>query len=365
VASSEPGNNSQLVELEGSEGEGGGQILRSALSASLITGRPFRISRIRAHRDPPGLRPQHLACVRGAEAISHSRSEGAQVGSEELTFSPGPVKAGCYVLEIGTAGSAPLLFQCLYFPLALSGPSELTLRGGTHVRNSPSFHYLAWIWLPAMRMFGLRGEVHLRRAGFYPEGAGEFRAVISPNADPPSSLRWPARGTLREMEVTSFVGSLPFDIAERQTKAAVAALREIGIYCLAENLPLPAAPSAGTAVFIRAQFENTTAGFGALGERGKPAEEVGQEAARQVAEFMESGGAVDEHLGDQLLVPASLLAAGRLGNVQPATTEFAPAKITSHLLTNASVLQRFLPIRVDVSPSGRVQIAPASSALQP
>lgn len=360
----EPDSSREPVLLDGSEGEGGGQMLRSALSASLITGRPFRLSHIRANRDPAGLRPQHLACVRGAEAISHSRSEGAQVGSSELAFFPGRVSAGSYVLEIGTAGSAPLLFQCLYFPLALAGDSELTLRGGTHVRHSPSFHYLAWIWLPAMRMFGLRGEVHLRRAGFYPEGAGEFRAVIVPKVDPPSNLHWPARGTLREMEVTSFVGSLPFEIAERQTKAAVTALREIGIYCIAENLPLPAAPSAGTAVFIRAQFENTTAGFGALGERGKPAEEVGQEAAKQVAEFMESGGAVDEHLGDQLLVPACLLAAGRLGAVHPATTEFTPAKITSHLTTNASVLQKFLPVRVEVGRSGRVQIGPAAAVTQ-
>jgi RNA 3'-terminal phosphate cyclase (ATP) len=286
------------------------------------------------------------------------------MGGSELAFFPGRVSAGSYVLEIGTAGSATLLFQCLYFPLALAGESELTLRGGTHVRHSPSFHYLAWIWLPAMRMFGLGGELHLRRAGFYPEGAGEFRAVIAPKANPPSSLHWPARGTLREMEVTSFVGSLPLEIAERQTQAAVAALREIGIYCIAENLPLPAAPSAGTGVFIRAQFENTIAGFSALGERGKPAEEVGREAAKQVAEFMESGGAVDEHLGDQLLVPASLLAAGRLGAAQPASTEFTPAKITSHLRTNASVLQKFLPVTVEVSPSGRVQIAPAAADTQ-
>jgi len=360
----EPDSSPEPVRLDGSEGEGGGQMLRSALSASLITGRPFRLSHIRANRDPPGLRPQHLACVRGAEAISHSRSEGAQVGSSELAFFPGRVSAGSYVFEIGTAGSAPLLFQSLYFPLALAGNSELTLRGGTHVRHSPSFHYLAWIWLPAMRMFGLGGEVHLRRAGFYPEGAGEFRAVIVPKVDPPSTLHWPARGTLREMEVTSFIGSLPFEIAERQTQAAVAALREIGIYCIAENLPLPAAPSAGTVVFIRAQFENTTAGFTALGERGKPAEEVGQEAAKQVAEFMESGGAVDEHLGDQLLVPACLLAAGRLGAVHPGTTEFTPAKITSHLTTNASVLQKFLPVRVEVSQSGRVQIAPSAAVKQ-
>src|SRR5258707_12458656 len=140
---------------------------------------------------------------------------------------------------------------------------------------------------------------------------------------------------------------------DRQRGPGAAAPHMVGSPSVEKTLLLPAALSAGTVVFIRAQFEKTTAGFSALGERGKPAEEVGQEAAKQVAEFMESGGAVDEHLGDQLLVPACLLAAGRLGAVHPGTTEFTPSKITSHLTTNASVLQKFLPVKVEISPSGR------------
>src|SRR5258707_9702615 len=151
---------------------------------------------------------------------------------------------------------------------------------------------------------------------------------------------------------------------DRQRGPGAAAPHMVGSPSVEKTLPLPAAPSAGPVVFIRPEFENTTAGFTALGERGKPAEEVGQEAAKQVAEFMESGGAVDEHLGDQLLVPACLLAAGRLGAVHPGTTEFTPAKITSHLTTNASVLQKFLPVRAEVSQSGRAHIPSSAPGQQ-
>ena len=343
--------------LDGSEGEGGGQILRSALSLSLVTGWPFRITKIRGRRNPPGLRPQHLACVRGALAIGDARCEGAEVGSSELEFRPGTVRPGEYLLEVGTAGSAPLLFQCLYYPLALSGPSELTLRGGTHVPHSPSYHYLAWVWLPMLSAFGLGGQLQLRRAGFYPQGGGEFKATIAERQPPAGKVQFPARGTLRDMDVTSFVGGLPFEHAERQAKAAVTALRENGIYCSAENLPLPTARSAGSMVFIRAQFEHTLAGFTALGDRGSRAEKVGREAAEQVGEFMQSAGALDVHLADQILLPAGLLAAGLLQPGVAAETLFSTAAVTAHLATNASIVHEFLPVKVAIDGT-RVQVLP-------
>jgi len=347
---------SELLVLDGSEGEGGGQILRTALSLALITARPFRIEQIRAQRKPPGLRPQHLACVRGAVAISGASCEGATVGSSELEFRPGLVRAGQYVLEVGTAGSAPLLFQCLYYPLALAGESQLTLRGGTHVPRSPSYHYLAWVWLPALAQFGFGGQLQLRHAGFYPEGAGEFRATIPAVSSASQQLQFPARGTLHDVDVTSFVGGLPFEVAERQARAAVAALRENGIACSAENLPLPTTRSAGTMVFIRAQFEHTVAGFTSLGERGRPAEAVGKEAAEQLAVFMESAGALDLHLADQILLPAGLLAAGLLPS-PAAPTLFSTAAVTPHLTTNGRVVEKFLPVRVEIQPEGRVTVS--------
>jgi RNA 3'-terminal phosphate cyclase (ATP) len=347
------------VELDGSEGEGGGQILRSALSLSLITGRPFHMTRVRANRQPSGLRPQHLACVRGAEALSGGRSEGAEVGASELRFEPGTVRPGDYVLEVGTAGSTPLLFQCLFYPLALAGGGSLTLRGGTHLPHSPSYHYLVGVWLPVAQAYGMSASLRLVHAGFYPEGAGEFIAEVGPLREPPRRVELPARGTLRDISVGSFVGGLPFSIAERQSKAAVAALRERGIYSHAENRPLPTTRSVGTVTFILAQFENTIAGFTALGARGRPAEEVGREAAEAVVRFMESGGALDEHLGDQILLPAALLAAGKLGPASPGTTRYTTERVTEHLTTHARLLERFLPVRVTVEPGGAVEVAPA------
>jgi RNA 3'-terminal phosphate cyclase (ATP) len=347
------------VQLDGSEGEGGGQILRSALSLSLITGRPFQITRLRERREPPGLRPQHLACVRGAEALSSSTSEGAALGASELSFTPGPVRAGDYLLEVGTAGSTPLLLQCLFFPLALAGGGRLTLRGGTHLPHSPSYHYLANVWLPVMHAYGLRASLSLTHAGFYPEGGGELQAEISPRAEPPLLVDLPARGMLQDITLSTFVGGLPFSIAERQSRSAELALRERGLYSHTQNRALPVTGSAGSVTFILAQFENTFAGFTALGERGRPAEEVGREAAEAVARFMESAGAIDEHLGDQILLPAALLAAGRLGPAAPGTTRFTASEVTEHLTTHARVIERFLPVKVGVEPGGVVEVRPA------
>lgn len=354
-----PGAAGEVV-LDGSSGEGGGQILRTALSLSLCTGRPFRISQIRANRKPPGIRPQHLACVRGAEAISGATSEGAEVGASELFFRPARVKPGEYLLEVGTAGSAPLLLQCLFYPLAVAGGGTLTLRGGTHLPHSPSYHYLAAIWLPMVQAYGLSAELRLAQAGFYPQGGGEIAAQVPKRAPPPRLVELPARGTLVDVDVTSFVAGLPLSIAERQGSAAVAALQRRGIYSHSENRPLKSPLSRGTAVFIRAHFENTLAGFTALGERGRPAEQVGEDAAGQLGAFMAGAGALDPHLADQILVPAALLAAGLLGETEPARTRFTTPEVTAHLTTNADVLQKFLPrIRIGVDADrGEVTVEP-------
>jgi len=295
------------------------------------------------------VRPQHLACIRGAEAISGATSEGAEVGASEICFRPAPVKPGDYLLEVGTAGSVPLLLQCLFYPLSLAGGGKLTLRGGTHLPHSPVYHYLAAVWLPAVQAYGLSAELRLEQAGFYPQGGGEIGAVLSERAQPPTLVELPARGTLADVDVTSFVSGLPLPIAERQGAAAVAALQRKGIYSHSENRPLKSTLSRGTAVFIRAQFENTMAGFSALGERGRPAEQVGEDAAAQLGKFMAGSGALDPHLADQILLPAALLAAGLLGEADPGRTRFTTPEVTPHLTTNADVLQRFLPqVRIAV-----------------
>jgi RNA 3'-terminal phosphate cyclase (ATP) len=203
----------------------------------------------------------------------------------------------------------------------------------------------------------LEGQIQLRCAGFYPEGGGEFRAAIPSVVTPSAAVDLRSRGTLNDVDVTSFVGGLPLTIAERQTQAAVAVLRERGIYCKAENLPLPAGRSAGSAIFIRTEFERTVAGFSGLGERRRRAERVGQQAAEQVANFMESTGAIDEHLADQILLPAGLLAAGMLHSTSGSTL-LTTSEITAHLKTNAMVLEKFLPVRIEIEPPGSVAVRP-------
>ena len=337
---------SDVVLLDGSDGEGGGQILRSALSLSLITGRPFRLVNDRARRENPGLRPQHLACLRGASAMSGGEAIGASVGSGVVEFRPGRISPGSWLLEVGTAGSTTLLLQCLAYPLALAGGGRLTLRGGTHARASPPFHYLAEVWLPAVARFGFPMRLSLGEAGFFPEGGGELVAEVAAASPGAPEIDWRSRGKLETVTVLSFVGSLPFHIAERQGEAAAGALKRLGIHADVQRHALTASRSRGSAVLVRGVFERTIAGFSSLGEKGKPAERVGREAAHDFARFLESEGAIDEHLGDQVLLPAALRAAGLLGVKGP--TRFHAFEITDHLVTHARVIEKFLEVRVQI-----------------
>ncbi|MGO8969980.1 MAG: RNA 3'-terminal phosphate cyclase [Myxococcaceae bacterium] len=337
------------------DGAAGGQVLRTALTLALVTGAPFRLHRFRADRPSPGLRPRHLALLRAAEALGGT-AEGATLGGLEVDFHPTPVHSGEYVLELGPTGSAPLVFQMLAFPLALAGGGTVRLRGLTHAPQGTSYHHLAWAWLPLVAAYGLRATLSLLQAGFSPDGVGEFRATLEAMGPPPLRVEVPARGTLHDVAVRALVGGLPFEVAGRATRAAVTALRERGIYCSAENLPLPVGRTAGSVVFIRAQFENTFAAFTVVGERGDAPEEVGARAAAALSAFMESAGALDERLADQILLPAALLAAGTLGPVEPGSTRFTTARVTPHLEATRAVVERFLPVEVSLEPGGRLEV---------
>jgi RNA 3'-terminal phosphate cyclase (ATP) len=342
------------VVLDGSAGEGGGQILRTALSLSAVTGRPFVVERIRESRLKAGLRPQHREAARTVARLVDAELIGDQVGSSRLEFRPrARAHAGEWAFDIGTAGSTPLLFQTVCWPLALAGGSSgLTLRGGTHQDHAPSFHYLALVWAPAVARLGFRFSLELQAAGFYPEGGGEFTARIEPpRAMPPLDLRH--RGTLLEVEVLSMVGGLGYEIAERQAARAVRGLRELGIAAEAERLPVPARASRGGHVLIVAAFERTRAGHGAVSGRERSPEETADQAVAAFRDYLSGRAAVDRHLGDQLLVPAALAAAGFVPSapgVAPAF-RFTVSDVTKHLTTNAEVVRRFLG--VDVSVEGR------------
>ena len=361
--------------LDGSAGEGGGQILRTALSLAAVTGRPFTIEHIRASRLKPGLRPQHREAARAAARLCDASLEGDEVGSSRLSFSPRrAVTPGEWALDIGTAGSTPLLFQTLCWPLALAGgPSSVTLRGGTHQDHAPSFHYLALVWAPAVARLGFRFDFALQAAGFYPEGGGEFTARVEPaHPMPPLDLRH--RGTLQEVEVVSMVGGLGYEIADRQAARALRGLREAGIAAEAERVPVPARLSKGGHVLVVSTFERTRSGHGAVsGPRERTPEQVADLAVNAFRAHLAGGAAVDRHLGDQLLLPAALAAAGLVPappGVVPAT-RYTVAAVTKHLTTNAAVISRFLDAEIAVlgreeeegevrvqPPGGRAQVVP-------
>jgi RNA 3'-terminal phosphate cyclase (ATP) len=357
------------VELDGSIGEGGGQILRTALSLSAVTGRPFSIERIRSNRLKPGLRPQHREAARAVARIVNGQLDGDEVGSTCLEFAPRAApRAGEWAFDIGTAGSTPLLLQTVCWPLALAGaPSALTLRGGTHQDHAPSFHYLALVWAPAVARLGFRIAVELRAAGFYPEGGGEFTARIEPATPlPPLDLRH--RGTLLEVEVVSMVGGLGYEVAERQAARALRRLRDHGIAAEAERVPVPARTSKGGHVLIVSSFERTRAGHGAVTARERSPEETADLAVQAFQAYLSRGAAVDGHLGDQLLAPAALATAGYPPSppgIIP-SVRYSVSEVTLHLLTNAEVVGRFLDVDVTVEgrvgEEGEVSVAPRATA---
>jgi RNA 3'-terminal phosphate cyclase (ATP) len=359
------------IVLDGSEGEGGGQILRTALSLSAITGKPFKIIRIRENRLKPGLRPQHREATRAIARIVDAEVVGDEVGSSRLEFRPRRrASPGEWTLDVGTAGSTPLLFQTVCWPLALAGaPSALTLRGGTHQDHAPSFHYLALVWAPAVARLGFKFALELQSAGFYPEGGGEFTARVEPaHPMPPLDLRH--RGTLQDVEVVSMVGGLGYEVADRQAARALRGLREAGISAQAERVPVPARLSKGGHVLIVSTFERTRVGHGAVSARERSPEQIAEDAVRAFREHLAGGAAVDRHLGDQLLVPAALLAA-KLVRPPPGvvpTTRYTVAAVTKHLTTNADVIRRFLDVEIAVlgreEEEGEVRVQPPGAGAE-
>jgi len=344
---------SDVVRIDGSEGEGGGQMLRTALALSMVTGRPFEMVNIRARRDKPGLRPQHLACVKAAARITSATVEGAVLGSRSLSFAPGPVRPGTYDFEIKTAGSASLVLHTLCLPLALaSSRSVVTITGGTHVPFSPSFHYLLHQWAPLMRRVGIDVELTLTRAGYYPEGGGEIRAKILPSSSLRPLILGP-RGKLERLEGVSAVSGLPRSIADRQRNRALARLDEEG---LAAGIEVREVPSAGKGTFLLLLSTHEGGGracHDALGALGKRAEKVADEACDGLLDFLRTQGAVDAHAADQLLLPLAL-ASGE--------SSFPVPAITSHVTTNAQVIRSFISaqIRFDGEPG-----APGAITIQP
>lgn len=328
-----------MIHIDGSYGEGGGQILRSALALSIITGRPFVIDNIRAGRKKPGLRPQHRACVKAAAAISGAEVKGAEIGSLRLQFSPGSPRSGTFRFEVGTAGATGLVLQTVYLPLSLArNASRVRITGGTHVPMAPCYHYLSLVFTPMISLMGLDLKVNLIRWGFYPVGGGEIEAKINPVKElRPLWLLEDFRPS--RIEALSVVAeSLPKHISKRQALRLQRGLEALGIDHQVRSLRVKSS-GPGTMVFVLAESESSRAGFTAIGIKGKPAEVVAEEALGALTIFLETGAPVDEHLADQLILPAAL-AAGE--------TRYRTSRITRHLLTNLWVIRHFLEIDFEI-----------------
>jgi RNA 3'-terminal phosphate cyclase (ATP) len=354
-----------MIVINGSYGEGGGQVLRTSLTLSTLLGEPLRIENVRAKRRKPGLQAQHLTGVRAIAQICDAELEGADLGSLTLTFRPmSSPRAGEYSFDVaearkgGSAGATSLVFQTLLLPLAFArGQSRLTIRGGTHVAWSPPFHYLKYVYLPTLARMGVEARVEIERWGWYPIGGGEMTAAIRGQGESYlCGLDLVERGELKLLWGISATSNLPAHIGQRQKKRAEEYLRKRGFDPRIEIVEAPS-QGQGTVVFLAAEYEHAVAGFSSLGERGKPAEKVAEEACREFIEYHQSGACLDKHLADQLILPMAL-ASG--------PSAFTTCEITQHLLTNVWVVEQFLDVRFEIEgeegEKGRVQKLADSNA---
>ena len=344
-----------MIEIDGSQGEGGGQVLRTSLALSIVTGQQIILYNIRQGRKKPGLQPQHLKSVEAAAEISRAKVEGAVLNSRALSFFPGEVHPGRYRFDIGTAGSTSLVLQTVYLPLSLAkGTSHLVITGGTHVPHSPCYHYLEGQWLPYLRQAGLDIDLVLEAAGFYPRGGGRIRAAIHP-AVSIHPLVQHERGPLLRITGLSGVANLDPNIATRQKHQALRRLETLCRDTKIKTLDLES-PGKGTFLSLLAEFDGSDkqtsqAFYFALGEPGKRAERVADEAVDALQDYLAADGVLDQYLADQLLLPLAF-ASGE--------SRFRTSQVTMHLLTNAQVLRLFIPgnieVRGEIGGSGEVVI---------
>lgn len=343
-----------MLEIDGSHGEGGGQILRTSLSLSCLLQRPFRLFNIRKRRKKPGLMPQHLMCIHALKSISGAKVHGDSLHSAEIIFEPSEIKPGNYFFDIGTAGSTTLLFQAIIPPLIFSKSfSSITLKGGTHVPWSPAFDFIREVFLPILRLTGINVSATISSYGFYPKGGGEISVQIVP-VQKITGICLTHRQEISTVEGISSVSNLSISIAERQKNAAVEFLARQGIKADIKTQQVKGL-CRGTFIFLKTVAGTCIAGFSSLGERSKKAETVGDEAAAELIRYYFAGGCLDHHLADQLVLYLAL-ARDR--------SSFTTSRITDHLLTNLGVTELFTGAKCSVKGSlnkaGSVHIDPST-----
>lgn len=355
-----------MLVINGAYGEGGGQIVRTALTLSAMLTQPVRLENIRAGRKNPGLAAQHLTAVKAAAMICEAQVSGATLGSTQLTFEPqsSPI-AGIYEFDVaearegGSAGAATLVLQTVLLPLSRAQAGSLvTVKGGTHVDWSPSFHYFAEVYLPMAARLGVQARAELIAWGWYPAGGGEIELTIAGSDDqlaerPKHSAGIaPERGKLKEIRGIAVASSLPAHIAQRICNRAMNLLAEAGLPVAIEPRRVRS-PSPGAGIFLTAEYEHSLAGFSALGKKGKPSEQVAEEAVAAVLAFHHSRATVDVHLADQLILPLALFGPAAL---------LSTTALSQHILTNLWVVEQFLGPVAEVDPRRKlVRFLPAGA----
>lgn len=322
-----------MLVIDGSHGEGGGQVLRTSLTMSVLTGIPVRIENIRAHRSRPGLMKQHLTSVLAASAICGAHVVGAELGSLFVEFHPGEVRPGDYRFAVGTAGSATLVLQTVLPALMqAAAPSTLILEGGTHGANAPSFDFIAHAYLPIVNRMGPHIDAELVRYGFYPAGGGQFKISVTPSAtlSPVCLLE---RGEIFHIDICAVLSRLPKSIGEREIYTITNRLgwsRGIGRVEEVRN-----SVGSGNAVIVTIRSEHVTEVFTGFGQRTISAEKVGQTVANEVHEYLSANVPAGHHLADQLIF---LLAQARGG-------AFRTVPLSKHSKTQLEILTRFLDVQ--------------------
>ncbi|HYH45275.1 MAG TPA: RNA 3'-terminal phosphate cyclase [Thermoanaerobaculia bacterium] len=326
-----------MYRIDGSRGEGGGQILRTSLAISMITGTPVRLTGIRARRSRPGLMRQHLTAVLAAAQVCAARVEGAGIGSREIAFTPAQVVPGEHHFAVGTAGSTTLILQTVLPALLLAaGPSRLTLEGGTHNPLAPPFEFLDRAFLPLLRRMGARVEATLERAGFYPAGSGRLAVAVEPSRGL-QPLELDERGEIRRRAGTVLLANLPGHIAEREVRSLV---EMTGWDEACFEIRRVDSPGPGNAVLLELESDALTEVFTAVGQVGIPAEAVAERAVREMRAYLAAGVPVGEHLADQLLLPLALAGGG----------SFATFPLSLHATTQIDLLRELLNVEITVEP---------------
>ena len=326
-----------MIEIDGAQGEGGGQILRSSLSLSIVTQQPFRITNIRANRNKPGLLRQHLTAVNAAAEICDAEVQGVELGAREIVFRPRKLKAGEYSFAIGTAGSCTLVLQTVLPPLLTApAPSTVRIQGGTHNKGAPPFDFLQRAFIPLLVRMGVGIELELVKYGFYPRGGGEIRVTITPTQKfvPIALLE---KGERIRAEAEAYIAALPINIARRELEVIGEKLNWNADQLKLRGLSNEVGP--GNALTLTIQHEHVTEVFTGFGEKGISAEAVAERVADEARAYISSSAAVGEHLVDQLLLPIAIAGSGR----------FTAVALTPHFKSNALVIEQFTSKRINTS----------------